>query len=197
MAMFRNKPREGEPEETPADPGKTPAPTPEPDPDETAALLDQISAELSDAVKSRDDAMEKWKRALADFQNYQRRALTNEQEAKRQGITAVLHTVLPVLDHFDIALSPEARSGSVDQIVQGVTAIRAELIKALEVHGIRVINPAPGADFDPNQHQAIVTQPAPPGVDPGRIVSTFQAGYALGDRILRPAKVAVAAAPAA
>lgn len=167
-------------------------------PEDTGAMLDQINQELTDAIRERDEANERWKRALADFQNYQRRALSNEQEAKRQGVTAVLMSILPVLDHFEQALSPEASRGSAEQVMKGVTVIRGELLKALEAHGIRLIQPQPGAEFDPNAHQAISQMPAPGGdggVAPGQILNTFQAGYALGDRIIRPAKVVVAVAP--
>src|SRR6185295_12223080 len=61
--------------------------------EQTAALVQSLTAE-------REDALEKWKRALADFQNYQRRALENEREARRQGATSVLQSIIPVLDHF-------------------------------------------------------------------------------------------------
>ncbi|MBX3357654.1 MAG: nucleotide exchange factor GrpE [Phycisphaeraceae bacterium] len=184
-----NRPRDAEPQ-TPK--GEEPSM----DPDETAALIDQLSAERDEAARQRDEAMDKWKHALADFQNYQRRAIQNEQEARRQGTIGVLHSVIPVLDHFDLALVQSAGNPGVEQVMHGVQVIRDELLKALESHGVRVINPGPNDEFDPSRHQAISTQPVEPGgpVEPGRILSTLQAGYALVDRVVRPAKVMVAAA---
>jgi molecular chaperone GrpE len=68
--------------------------------------------------------------------------------------------------------------------------LRAELLKAIERHGIVRIDPARGDEFDPHCHQAVMQQPAE-GVKPGCIVQCFQSGYRLGDHILRSAKVVV------
>jgi len=140
-----------------------------------------------------DEVNDRWKRAMADFQNYQRRAGQNEQEARRQGITAVVMSVVPVLDHFDLALSQkmEGDSTAAASILEGVKVIRAELVRALEKHGVRVIQPAPNDPFDPMRHEAIMHQAAE-NVEPGHIASTFQPGFELGDRTIRSAKVAVA-----
>lgn len=139
----------------------------------------------------RDEALAQLKRSLADFQNYQRRALQNEQEAKRQGTTNILTSVLPVLDHFDLALSQQTPDENSKKILEGVKVIRAELVRVLENHGVTILNPQPNDEFNPNQHSAIMQQAAE-GVQPGHVSSTFQPGYALGDRVIRSAKVAVA-----
>jgi len=141
----------------------------------------------------RDELRGQLQRSFADFQNYQRRSHQNEQEAKRQGLTAVLTSVLPVLDHFDVALAQPATDDASRKILEGVKAIRAEFAKALESHGVRTIAPQPNDEFDPNRHSAIMQQPAP-GVEPGHVSAVFQPGYALGDRVIRSAKVAVAPA---
>jgi molecular chaperone GrpE len=146
-------------------------------------------------TSERDEAMTQWKRSLADFQNYQRRALQNEQEAKRQGVTSVLTSVLPVLDHFDLALTQPAPDEASRKILDGVRVIRQELIRVLENHGVALISPQPNEMFDPNRHSAIMQQAAP-GVTAGHVSATFQPGYALGDRVIRSAKVAVAPADA-
>lgn len=174
--------------ESPEPHGASCAGGPTPDEDAHAQVL-RLSSE-------RDEAVTQWKRALADFQNYQRRSLTNEQEAKRQGVTGVLTSVLPVLDHFDLALAQPMPSHSDDssrKILEGVRAIRAELLRVLENHGVTLIQPRPGDEFDPNRHSAIMQQPGE-GVPPGHVSATFQPGYSLGDRVIRSAKVAVAPA---
>ncbi|MFN7020074.1 MAG: nucleotide exchange factor GrpE [Phycisphaerales bacterium] len=150
----------------------------------TDAALTNLRAEL-------DEVNDKWRRALADFQNYQRRALQNEQEARRQGVIAVLSSMIPVLDHFDVALSQKPADAQESGFLDGVKVIRSEMIKALESHGVRLINPQPNTEFDPNRHAAITHQPAE-GVDPGRISAVFQPGYEIFDRVVRAAKVAVA-----
>lgn len=146
--------------------------------------LAELEARLADAEAAR-------LRALADFQNYQRRALANEQEAKVQGRTAVVQSMLTLLDHFDIALSQDHTKATAEQIVGGVRMIREEFIKVLQSHGVSLINPARGDEFTPGRHEAIMQQ-ASEGVESGRVVSTFQMGYTLGERVVRPAKVAVA-----
>jgi molecular chaperone GrpE len=153
--------------------------------------VERLRAEL-------DAANDKYLRALADFQNFQRRARLNEEEARRQAMAGVLMSIVPVLDHFDIALEQMGKAreggGGADGVLEGMRAIRAELVKALGSHGVSVISPVPGEPFDPHRHQAVTHQPAGgSGVEPGHVLASFQAGYALGDRVIRPAKVAVAA----
>lgn len=155
------------------------------DPEGADEQLHSLRAEL-------DEANDKWKRALADFQNCQRRAYQNEQEARKQAIASVVMSVVPVLDHFDLALNQKAE-GSAAGILEGVKVIRAELIRALEKNGVRVINPSTNDPFDPMRHEAIMQQAAE-GVEPGHISSTFQPGFEYGERVIRSAKVAVAPA---
>lgn len=154
------------------------------------ALGDDAERLLAEARAERDEINEKWKRTVADFQNYQRRAIQNEQEARRQGVSAVVMSVVPVLDHFDLALNQKAE-GAAAGILEGVKVIRAELIRALERQGVKVISPSPNDAFDPMRHEAIMQQPAE-GVEPGHISATFQPGFELGERVIRSAKVAVA-----
>lgn len=142
--------------------------------------------------------IEEWKgkytRALADFRNYQRRALENEEEARKQGAISVVRSLLGVLDHFDLALKHDADSASAEQIIKGVGIIRSQLTQALASVGVSAIEPKSGEMFDPHRHEAVAHLPAP-GVEPGRVASMLQTGYALGERVLRPAKVAVAKEP--
>ncbi|HBS29419.1 MAG TPA: nucleotide exchange factor GrpE [Phycisphaerales bacterium] len=161
------------------------------DPDAIASASDH-AAELEARI---EELTSRYQRALADFQNYQRRAVENEREARRQGVTSVVSHLLAVLDNFDLALKidPEKVTGA--QILQGVSMVRAQMLQALGAIDVRPVEPAPGDEFDPRRHEAVVQVEAP-GIAPGRIASSFQAGYALGERVLRPAKVAVARPPA-
>lgn len=159
-----------------------------PDTTQLEERVNQLTAEL-------DEARGRALRALADFQNFQRRASQNEQVARQQGMAGVIMSVVPVLDNFDHALGHDATKGSVEQIMAGVRVIREELMRALGKHGVTLIAPAANDEFVPGRHEAIMQQPAD-GVDSGRIVATFQPGYVLNDfgteRVLRAAKVSVA-----
>lgn len=156
-----------------------------------AARVEELQAELEKVITEREEAKSAYLRSLADFQNYQRRSLENEREAKRQGATSLLLSVVPVIDHFDFALTHNPENMTAAQAVEGVKVIREELLRILGQHGVSVVNPAPNDELDPNRHHAVLHQPAE-GVEPGRISRTLQVGYMLGDRVIRPANVAIA-----
>lgn len=145
---------------------------------------------IAELVNEIDDLKDKYQRSLADFQNYQRRSLQNERAERLQGVREVLESLLGVLDHFDLALAQDIEKVTAEQIVSGVTAIKAEFIRVLQTKGVGLISPEPGDAFDPIQHEAVVNQ-AIEGIDPGRIAMLLQAGYTIKDRVIRPAKVAV------
>lgn len=149
-----------------------------------AELVEQLEAERDAAVAARQ-------RALADFQNYQRRAIDNERRAGEQGATRIVRSILPVLDHFDLALNQKLEGLTVEQLMGGVKIVRDELTKALQLNGVDRIEPSPGDEFDPNQHEAMMRQAAE-NIQPNHVVMVMQPGYRIGDHILRPAKVAIA-----
>lgn len=155
----------------------------------------ESDATFAEVAAQRDDFREKWQRALADFQNFQRRSLESEREARRQGATSVLNSLIPVLDHFDMAIGQLTPSAETSAMYEGFVAIRAALLASLEPHGVRAIRPLPGDEFDPRLHQAIMQSPSD-DLPAGSIAMTIQTGYALGDRIVRPANVSIVAEPA-
>lgn len=155
---------------------------------DTRAAAAKLEAELTE-LNSR------YLRTLADYQNSQRRAAQNEAEAKLQARSGVIQNVLSVLDHFDLALSQDPSKSSARQIMDGVRVIRDELLRVVQAQGVKLVMPVPGDEFVPSLHEAIMQQPAD-GVAPGQVVMTLQAGYTIasptGERVIRPAKVAVA-----
>jgi molecular chaperone GrpE len=157
----------------------------------------EIQERIAQLEKELEDASSRALRVMADFQNYQRRALQNEVVARQQGLAALASSVVGVVDHFDQALNQTAATGEALQILAGLQVIRNELLKALQHHGVGIINPAPNEEFVPGRHEAIM-QRAAEGIEPGHVVSTFQPGYTLSgqgtERVLRPAKVSVAPA---
>jgi molecular chaperone GrpE len=153
-------------------------------PDDDAAMLAQLQAELDEAVEAR-------KRALADFANYQRRAAQNERQAALGGEANVVRSILGVLDHFEMALDQDRKQMTIEQLLGGIRIVRDELVRVLESFDVQPIDPAVGDEFDPNMHQAVMQQPTR-DIAPNGIVSVLQAGYKMGDIVLRPAKVSVA-----
>jgi len=154
-------------------------------------LTDDVSAVIQQLQIERDEAVGAKLRALADFRNYQRRADESEKRALQSGAVRVVRSILPVLDHFDLALSQKPEQVTVPQLLQAVKIVRDEFNKALGAQGVERIEPVAGEPFDPHQHEAVMRQPSP-GAAPNSVVSTMQSGFAMGDLVLRPAKVAVA-----
>jgi molecular chaperone GrpE len=103
----------------------------------------------------------------------------------------VVRQVIPVLDNFDLALAQDPSRMTAEAAVEGLRMVRTELVRALERSGVELIQPKPGDAFDPHQAEAIMQQPAA-GIASGHVSMTLQAGYRLGETVLRPAKVAVA-----
>jgi molecular chaperone GrpE len=147
----------------------------------------RICALESEVQAAKDQAL----RALADFQNYQRRANAEEPRLRASGVGSVVRHVIPVLDNFDLALAHDPATMTVAGAVDGLRLVRGELLRALERAGVELLQPKPGDAFDPHQHEAIMQAPAA-GVAPGHVSNTLQCGYRLGETVLRPAKVAVA-----
>ena len=132
----------------------------------------------------------KYQRALADFQNYQRRSIQNEQVARRQAVAEVVRDLLPALDNLDLVLAQEA-GGEAQSVTTAVKMAASELQKALARHGVVRVEAKAGDEFDPVVHEA-VTRIAAPEIEPGRVAAVFQAGYMIEDMMIRSCKVAIA-----
>jgi molecular chaperone GrpE len=154
---------------------------------------DEIEGDLSELVrtaKQRDDYLALAQRTQADFENYRKRMAREAIVAKERGVSGLAKELLPALDNLDRALEAAAED---DPLLQGVRLVRAELKSALARAGIASFCPL-GESFDPSVHEAVATAPQEPGGEPsGTVVEVYQDGYRLGESILRPARVVVAA----
>ena len=135
-------------------------------------------------------------RALADMENLRKRTEREVADARQYGISSFARDILSVADNFRRALEsigPELRNSeepAVTSLIEGVELTERDLQKALEKNGIRKIEPM-GEKFDPNLHQAMYEVPDA-SVPSGSVVQVIQPGYVIGERILRPAMVAIA-----
>ncbi len=162
------------------------------EPDDASEVYDPTD-HIAQLEQERDEAIEKYKRSLADFQNYQRRSIQSEQQAREQAVAGVVQSLLPVLDHFQLALEQDLGQTNVQQFAQGMRIVRDELHKALQIYGVSKIDVSTGDAFDPRLHDAVAHVPGE-GVQPGHVSNVTQQGYLLGERVLRAAKVTVAPA---
>lgn len=157
----------------------------------TIELSEEAVQLVTQLEKERDAAIEARKRALADYANFERRSRENEERARRDGAHGVLRSLLPVVDHFNLALDQDPATLTVDQLLGGLKIVREDLVKAMEAHGVKRIDPQPGDEFDPRCHEAMMRQSVE-DIEPNHIVATLQPGFAAGKFVLRAAKVSVA-----
>jgi molecular chaperone GrpE len=158
------------------------------------AQLFNLEQRLAQAERQAEEINEKYLRALADLENYRRRARLEQAKSVRAGESAILVEVLPVLDNFNRAMEAAQGANDVGALVDGVRMIHDQLLEALARKGVRPIE-AEGAPFDPTYHDAvgkIETTDWPEGT----VVVEIQKGYMLGDQVLRPSRVMVAVPPA-
>jgi molecular chaperone GrpE len=138
---------------------------------------------------ARAEADDRHLRLLAEFENFRRRAAREHEAARREGRRSALLPLLAVLDTFERALG----AGSADRdFYEGVAATHRLFLDALREAGAAPIESV-GRPFDPNVHEAVATAPAD-GVPPGTVAREVRRGWRLGDELLRPAQVVVAAA---
>lgn len=163
--------------------------------EENGAPRTDKAGEVAALAAAVDELRDKFLRAVAETDNVRKRAEREVAEARTYGIANFARDVIGVADNLARALeaiSPEARASAdetLKALLDGVDITSRELNKAMQKHGIRLLDPA-GEKFDPNFHQAMFEVPDA-SVPAGMVVQVVQTGYAIGDRVLRPALVGV------
>lgn len=146
--------------------------------------------ELGKLAAKRDEYLALAQRTQADFENYRKRVAKESALAQERGVAKLAKELLPALDNLDRALEAAATD---DPLLEGVRLVRSELKAALARVGVESFSPG-GQEFDPNQHEAMASVPQPEnGPASGTVVEVYQPGYRLGESIIRPARVVVAA----
>ena len=163
---------------------------------ETSPENEEFVEALIDTVRMRDELNDKLLRMAADHQNFQRRASGNEREARTSATQGVVQSLIPLLDTFEMALMQDPEKVNSQTVIDGVKMIRDEFMRMLSGYGVSPINPSVGDEFNPVEHAAMMQQPAE-GIEPGHISLSMGIGFKLGDRVVRPAKVAVVPQPEA
>jgi molecular chaperone GrpE len=145
--------------------------------------------ELVAVAAKRDEYLALAQRTQADFENYRKRVAREAAAAQERGAASLAKELLPALDNLDRALAAAAQD---DPLLEGVRLVRADLGAALARAGIESFCPL-GEQFDPALQEAVATAPGPDGSASGTVIEVYQDGYRLGESILRPARVVVAA----
>ena len=150
----------------------------------TPGELEQLRAE-------KRELEERLLRVSADYQNYAKRSQSNLIVAQQQKVMDIARGLVAALDHFDRALEVDPEKTATADLLQGVTSIKDELLKALQSFGIQRIDVEPGTEFDPVRHEAMLRQPHE-DIASGHVVMQLLPGYVVDDRVVRPAQVGVA-----
>jgi len=136
----------------------------------------------------RDEHLNDLKRVAAEFENYRKRVLRDQESLVARAHERLVKELLPVLDDLERALAA-AEEHEEAKLEEGVRLVHRELADALEREGLAEIETA--GVFDPHVHEALLSQPS--DEQEGSVLEVVQKGYRLGDRVLRPARVVIAA----
>jgi molecular chaperone GrpE len=181
---------------------KSPTPPDSPPDDESAeAVEEDLAALLADVKRERDEYLELAQRARADFENYRKRAAQQASDAERKAKASLARDLIPAIDNLERALealeNPAApgreaeEAAGVSALTDGVRLVHRELTEALDRAGVESFDPT-GQKFDPSSSEALSTQPSD-GSEPGTVLQVLTRGYRIGEQVIRPARVVVAA----
>lgn len=157
---------------------------------------ERIAKAMELLIAENADLKDKVLRAAAEMENLRNRTARDVRDAKTYAVTGFARDLLAIADNLNRALAAfpaESRASAepgVVALVEGVELTERSLISALERHGVKKLEPQ-GQKFDPNFHQAMFEVPNP-DVPNNTVVQVVQDGYAIADRVLRPAMVGVA-----
>ena len=153
--------------------------------------VDGLRKRLEEEKERAQQSFSSWQRAAADFQNLKRRMEQERGEVARLANVSLVINLLPLMDDLERALrNVDAKLAGLTWI-DGIWLIQRKFEAVLQNAGVKEI-PADGQTFDPQVHEAISEAPG----EVGRVISVVQKGYALGDRVIRPAMVIVGKAEA-
>lgn len=151
--------------------------------------LEQIKELAERWQKQAEQHRELYLRALADLENYRRRARKEKEEAEKYAVVPLLEKILPVLDNFERALDAADQSKDAKMLQEGIEMVYRQFLNVLSETGLTMIE-AEGKPFNPHEHNAVM-QVKMDNVEPGMIVEELQAGYRYLDRVIRPSMVKV------
>jgi molecular chaperone GrpE len=149
---------------------------------------EQEEDQLVALQRQRDEYLDSLQRLKADFENYRKRAAREYADIVVRANERLVKELLPVLDDLGRALVA-ADEHEEAKLVEGVQLVHRQLSALLEREGLSEIDT--DGRFDPHVHEALMSQPS--DEDEGTVIEVVQRGYRLGDRVLRPARVVIAA----
>ena len=153
--------------------------------------VESLLSSLDEMTAKAEEYLDGWQRARAEFANYKKRVLKESTEIRQVARGDVIKIYLDILDDLERALDEKPIQGEGKTWSEGIELIVQKLHNRLEAEGIKPMNPL-GEEFDPNIHEALMKAESDE-YESGQIIEVMQEGYWIGDKVLRPALVRVAA----
>jgi len=135
------------------------------------------------------DSEYKYLQLYAEFENFRKRTAKERQELIQTAAAPVFKAILPSLDNLDRALKNMRNSGAREEDIQGIELIQQQLKRDLQERGLAEMN-VEGADFNPDEHEAITQVPGDPAMK-NKVIDVLEKGYTINGKILRYARVVV------
>lgn len=154
--------------------------------------VEELEKQLNELTAEKLETFEQLQRVSADYANFQKRAPKQIADSVAYEKKAVIRSLLPSIDNFEHALSHASSATgeeTLDNIIKGIQLVFDHMLDALKAHGVERID-ALGKPFDPNLHEAMMRQ-SNPDKDDDTVLEVYQAGYMMGEQVLRPSKVIV------
>jgi molecular chaperone GrpE len=164
------------------------------DHNENDAATEAPAGELERLKQERDSLFDRLARTTADFQNARRRLEADKEQSVAYANSALIKSLLPVLDNFERARSVDPAKADVATILKGMQIVHDQWMTVLKSQSVETISPEAGAAFDPGRMEAVTHQHSEK-YPPNSVVQLLQSGYALHGRTLRPAQVVVSSSP--
>jgi molecular chaperone GrpE len=150
-----------------------------------------LNRRLEEAELKAEEYLDGWQRSRAEFANYKKRIAKDNTEIHRTARGDVIKLYLDIADDLERALLERPEEGEEESWVDGIEIIFQKLRKKMEADGVKPMNPL-GDNFDPNLHEALMKEESEE-YESGQIIEVMKEGYWIGDKVLRPALVRVAA----
>ena len=177
-------------EETVETPDNDSADNTEQQPEEPLSEVDQLKLQLAEAEAKIAELQDRYLRQAAEFDNYRKRTMKEKADLIKSAAEKVIVAELPIVDDMDRALDNMEKGMDADACIEGFKLIAQKFKNTLTQQGLEKID-TDDQDFDTDFHEAIALIPAPTEELKGKILDCVQAGYKLGDKVIRHAKVAV------
>jgi molecular chaperone GrpE len=161
-----------------------------------AADSSATSGEIEKLRAEREELYTRYLRAVADLDNYRRRVQREKDELRQFAVRDLVENLLPVVENLGLAVASARTATDPQAIVTGVSMVLEQFRTALDGVGLVAVDPQPGSEFDPHQHESIAHAPSD-AVAAEKILQVTRVGYSLKGRLLRPASVVLSSGPAA